>query len=97
MWINEISTIQLCVLVFFTQVAFILFRTLNVVYTSELNHVGSMITGAFVHLCWLLGISIGVKSVMYLDFWVILCSLVGGLSGTYIGIKLKKYLNKRKL
>jgi len=97
MWIDEISTLSLCMLVFVTQILFILFRTLNVVYTAELNHVGSMVTGALVHLSWLVAISIGVKSMMYLDTYVIISSLVGGLSGTYIGIKLKKYIDKNKL
>ena len=96
MWIDNVSTLELCVVVFFMQILFILFRTLNVVYTAELNHVGSMLTGSMVHICWLVTITIGVKSVMYMDVWVILCSLTGGLSGTYVGIKMKKYLNKRK-
>ena len=97
MWIETIPTWGLCVIVFLTQHLFIFARTMNVIYTAEHNTVGALISGTFVHLSWLLSIAIGVKSVMYLDFWVIACSLTGGLLGTYLGIRLKKYLNKRKL
>jgi len=96
MWIDELSTFELCVIVFLMQVLFIMLRTLNVVYTAELKHLGSMLTGALVHLCWLLTITIGVKSVMHGDFWIIASSLTGGLTGTYLGIRLKKYFNKKK-
>ena len=96
MWIENISTGWLCIMVFLTQISFIFTRTLNVIYTAEHNVVGTLISGVFVHLCWLLGIAIGVKSVMFLDWWVIACSLIGGLLGAYMGIRLKNLFNKKK-
>ena len=95
-WIMTLSALELGAMVFFTQLVFIFARTMNVIYVAEHNQWGSQSTGALVHLSWLLSIAIGVKSVMYLDWVVILFSMSGGLLGTYLGIKLKKYLQNRK-
>lgn len=95
-WIMGISPYLLGLIIFITQLIFIFSRTMNVIYTAEHNNAGTFYTGIAVHLSWLLSIAIGVKAVMFLDFFVIFCSLSGGLSGAYWGIQLKKNLNKRK-
>lgn len=91
-WLNGLSPFELGLIVFINQLFFIFARTLNVIYTAEKKIPGSIITGTVVHLTWLLSIAIGVKSVMYLDWLVIFFSLTGGLSGTWLGIKLKKWM-----
>jgi hypothetical protein len=55
-----------------------------------------LISGAIVHIAWLLGISIGVVSVkeILINFElsyipVVACSLAGGLLGSYIAMKKK--------
>lgn len=94
-WITDLSQFWLGALVFLVQLVFIFSRTLNVIYTAEHNSIMAQVTGALVHLSWLLSIAIGVKSVMYLDWFVILCSLTGGIAGTSWGIKLKKRWSAR--
>ena len=80
--------------VFLVQLIFIGCRTWNVraVANNDLKVV--LISGAFIHLSWLASIAIGAVSMnevisnfnwKYLP--VILCSLVGGLIGSYIGLK----------
>ena len=73
MWIETLNPIYLGIIVFMTQLVFIFARTLNVIYTSEHNTKGALLTGSLVHLSWLVSISIGVKSIMFLDWFVILC------------------------
>ena len=95
MWINDINEYLLGLIIFLSQIGFLFSRTLNVIYTAEQNIKASLISGVFVHLTSLISIAIGVKSIMYLDFFVILCSIGGGLLGTYYGLKIKKWLEKR--
>lgn len=94
-WLEELQIWHLCLIVFVTQFLFIFLRTMNVIYTAEQNLLGAKATSALVHLCWLLSIAIGVKSVMYLDWVVIVFSIAGGLIGTHYGIKLKQKLSKQ--
>jgi hypothetical protein len=82
-----------CVIVFFTQLSFVWLRTLNVRAVAIHNTTTVLITGAFVHITWLIGIAIGANS-MYkimndfrLDYLpIILCSLTGGLLGSWFGM-----------
>lgn len=94
MWLNNLSTPTLCVVVFVSQILFIFFRTINVIYTSERNYWVSAGTSVAIHLCWLLSITIGVKSIMSFDGWVILASAIGGASGTCLGIRFERLLSK---
>ena len=96
MWIEEIPIWLLCLIVFGVQICFVFFRTLNVIYTAEKRTLGALLTGIAVHLSWLLTVSIGVKSVMMLDFEIIAFSLSGGLLGTYLGIMLKKRIESKQ-
>ena len=82
--------------VFFTQLVFIWSRTWNVRAISDKNIPKVLISGAIVHIAWLLGISIGVVSVkeILINFElsyipVVACSLAGGLLGSYIAMKKK--------
>lgn len=86
--------LEYSITIFFTQLIFIGCRTWNVKAISKKDMKGALISGTFVHLSWLVSIGIGTLSIHELmkDFRlefipVLLCSLIGGLLGTYIGLK----------
>ena len=87
------------IIVFLTQLIFIGCRTWNVKAIASKNLAGVLISGAFVHLAWLVSIAIGSVSmheIMTNFKWeyvpIVACSLAGGLLGSYIGLKEKKKL-----
>ena len=91
--------LKLSVTVFIVQLVFIGFRTLNIRAVAEKNIVKVLYTGAIIHLSWLVGIAIGATTMheIMMDFrWeylpIIICSLAGGLIGSYMGLvnKIKK-------
>jgi hypothetical protein len=82
--------------VFVTQVIFIWARTWNVRSISNKNMKDVLLSGAVVHLAWLVSITLGVvsfKEIMLNFQWqylpVIVGSLSGGLIGSYLGLKEK--------
>lgn len=88
--------ILMCVTVFATQIVFIGARTLNVKAIADQNIPSVLLTGTVIHLSWLLSIAIGSVSMYELmtnfDLTyipVIICSLAGGLLGSYWGMKRK--------
>lgn len=83
--------------VFATQVIFIYCRTWNVKAISAGNIPAVLMTGALIHLAWLVSIAIGAASMhkLMVDFKleylpVVCCSLCGGLLGSYLAMKKKK-------
>lgn len=64
-------------------------RTINVIYTSEKNVSGAIISGAFSGLFWLLATTIGTASILQGVWQPIVFHLLGGAIGTYYGIKLE--------
>jgi hypothetical protein len=87
------SITTLTLLVFLNQLIFIGLRTYNVRTIADNKITASMITGFFIHLAWLLGISIGANAgIKILDGqWeylpVVLASSIGGLLGTFLAMK----------
>lgn len=90
--------LQYSIIVFITQLIFIGCRTWNVKAISNKDTSQVLISGAFIHLAWLVSISIGAISMheiitnfelSYLP--IIFCSLSGGLVGSYISMKSKKF------
>ena len=86
--------IKYSIIIFVTQLIFIGCRTWNVKAISKNDLTQVLISGTFVHLSWLVSITIGSVSmyeiinnfqIAYLP--IILCSLSGGLIGSYIGLK----------
>lgn len=84
------------ILIFINQLVFIGCRTWNVKAISRGNLKAAIISGAVVHVSWLVSIAIGsVSMVQIIENFsleyipVVCCSLVGGLIGTYIGMKEK--------
>jgi predicted MFS family arabinose efflux permease len=86
------------VTIFITQLIFIGCRTWNVKAISQNNILQTLLSGAIVHIAWLISISIGAISMNQIiaDFkWeytpIVFCSLVGGLMGSYAALKHKPY------
>jgi hypothetical protein len=80
--------------VFITQIVFIWSRTWNIRATARGNMVESITSGVVIHISWLISTAIGVSSIskMIEHFdWahipIIIASTVGGIIGTYIGMK----------
>ena len=89
--------LQYSIIIFITQLVFIGSRTLNVKAISKGNMAMALISGGVVHISWLVSIALGSVSMYEIinnyrwDYWpIVLCSLSGGLIGTYIGLKEKK-------
>lgn len=86
------------ILVFFTQLIFIGCRTWNVKAIAKHNIRAVLISGALVHLSWLVSIAIGAISMHEIisEFrWeylpIIGCSLSGGLLGSYLSMRSKMF------
>lgn len=84
------------IMIFFTQLVFIGCRTWNVRAISTGNLGQVLLSGAIVHITWLIGIALGSVSMYKIinDFsWdylpIVLCSLTGGLIGSWLGLKEK--------
>lgn len=85
-FLAEMSQWQLAVIVFMTQMIFLWFRTLNVIYTSEKKLWPSILTGLGIGASWLIAVSIGVNAIMQVQILPVLGHLLGGAIGTYIGM-----------
>lgn len=89
--------LKLSITIFVIQVVFIWSRTVNVRFIASGNIFGVLASGAVIHISWLISIAIGAASMheIITNFeWkflpVVLCSLAGGLIGSYIGMKAKE-------
>lgn len=89
--------VKLSLMVFFTQLIFIGCRTWNVKAIAKNNLGQVLLSGGIVHMSWLVSIAIGAVSMneiitdlKYEYLPVVICSLVGGLLGSYIGLKERK-------
>lgn len=88
---------MLALTIFTVQVIFLFGRTWNVRATASGNINQTLVSGALVHLSWLVGTAIGVHGMQQILFdfaWrdlpIVACSLAGSLLGTYLGFKTKK-------
>lgn len=75
------------ILVFFTQILMLYFRTINIYYTTHQNIFGSIWSNNANAIAWLLSITIGMNSMINGQIIPIIAYLVGGSLGTYFGIK----------
>lgn len=89
--------LNFCIIIFLSQVSFIAFRTWNVRAVAENNLIAALISGALLHLCWMVTIGIGSVSIKeiiinfnYTHIPVALASVLGGGIGTVIGMYKKK-------
>ena len=86
------------IIVFITQLIFIGCRTWNVKAIAAKDIPQVLISGAFVHISWLVSISIGAVSMHKIidNFeWsllpIVACSMSGGLIGSYLSMKSKRF------
>ena len=88
---------QLALIVFISQTIFLWFRTLNVIYTSKLKMIPSILTGVGIGISWLIAVAIGVNSILKLEILPLMGHILGGALGTYIGIvkEIKKSNNAK--
>lgn len=93
----ESEVLNYSIIIFITQLVFIGCRTWNVRAIAKDDLFQVLLSGAFVHLSWLVSIAIGSYSMYeiinnfqlaYLP--IVFCSLSGGLLGSYFGMKQKK-------
>ena len=77
-------------IVLLTQVIFLYFRTLNVMYTAEKKILLSIVTGNAIGLAWLISIAIGANAIMEMQWQPIVGHILGGTLGTYWGFKTRK-------
>ena len=99
------SIVELSLIVFINQLIFIYCRTWNVKAVADGDIAQALISGAFVHIAWLTGITIGVVSMkeLLINFKleytpVVILSLAGGLLGTYWAMsrRIKREQSKTK-
>lgn len=95
------NVLNYSIIMFVTQLIFIGCRTWNVRAISKQDLSGALISGAIVHLSWLVSISIGsvsmyeiMKHFKFEYLPIIACSLSGGLIGTYLALKEKRKKKK---
>ena len=83
-------------LIFVIQVFFLWARTWNIRSIAKGDIAGALISTAIINLSWLMNVAIGgvgMTKIVNGDMTgvlPVLCSLAGGLIGTYIGLKQKK-------
>jgi len=74
------------IIVFITQICLLYLRTINVVYTTELNIIGAMWSNSLFAIAWLLSTSIGLNALLNANILPLIAFLVGGSFGTYLGL-----------
>tara|TARA_R110000765_G_scaffold418289_1_gene521652 strand:+ start:478 stop:798 length:321 start_codon:yes stop_codon:yes gene_type:complete len=82
-----------------TQVIFLFFRTLNVMYVAEHRLMPSIVTGTAIGLAWLVTIAIGVGAMMDGQWQPIAAHVIGGIIGTVWGFwkKGREEIKSKKL
>jgi hypothetical protein len=90
--------LKFALMMFASQLVFIGLRTVNVRAVASGNLTMALITGAGIHIAWLVSIALGsfsmyeiVANFKWEYTWIVLASTSGGLLGTWMGMKKKKY------
>lgn len=76
--------------VIITQVVFLYFRTLNIMYVAEKRKLLAILTGNGIAIAWLISITIGINAIQELQWQPMLGHLIGGTIGTWLGFKTRK-------
>ena len=82
-------------IVLITQIFFVFFRTLNVIYNSRKQLLPTIITGNIIGICWLITISFGITAVINMQWQPILAHIVGGTIGVIYGFKAENKLKNK--
>jgi len=94
--IDSLSTIEISIILFFSQILFLGARSLNVIYTANEEVWKAVGSGLVVAIFWLTSLSLGISSVFKGEYLPVLAWLIGGSVGTYYSFKLKKLLDRIK-
>ena len=62
-------------------------RTINVIYTTERRVWATILSNIGISITWLFSVGITTKSVMDGSWQPIMAYLIGGVIGTYFGVK----------
>jgi len=82
------------IVIFIAQLLYMYFRTINVIYTSEMRLFPTMLSGLGLDTSWLISVAIGLTSVMTGDWQPILAFLAGATLGRLWGIKQEQIKHK---
>jgi uncharacterized protein (DUF486 family) len=74
-------------IILISQIAFIYFRTINVIHTTNKDWKKAILSGWGVGITWLMSVSLGVNSMINMQWQPIVAFLLAGAIGTFIGIK----------
>lgn len=83
------------IIVLASQILFLFFRTLNIKYTSRDMRLGAVLSGMGIGLCWLTSIKMSIDAINDWDPLTIGAYFIGGATGTWIGMSMKKKPNER--
>ena len=83
------------VIVFTTQVSFILLKSLNIIYVAEKRYIPACSTAAFGGLSWLISLHLGNISIGNMRLLPIVSFLSGNAMGTYIAIAYEQKISER--
>lgn len=78
---DNLNIIFQAILVFVTQYLFIYFRVINIEAQINKNRFKLFMSGAIVHITYLVSMAIGVTAVLKGNIFLIACSLIGSLLG----------------
>jgi uncharacterized protein YebE (UPF0316 family) len=75
------------IIVFVTQIAFLYFRTVNVIYTTKHNMIGAILTNIGTSITWIVSTGFSMNSFITGSWLPIVSFVLGGIIGTYYGVK----------
>ena len=76
-------------IVLFTQMLMIYFRTVNIIYTTRNHMLGAILSNVGITVMWLMSTIVGVNSIISGQWPSILSFIIGGAIGTYYGMRYK--------
>ena len=83
------------IVIFFTQIFLIYWRTINILFITNKNITGAIWTNNLGAILSLISMSIGVNSIYHSQWVPIIFFLLGGSIGTYFGVKKDIKLDKK--
>lgn len=85
--LEALSTYEMALLVFITQILFLWFRTLNLKYVQNDKILMAIVTSNCIAITWLVSVTIGVSALLGGEPLPIIAHLAGGSLGTYLGMR----------
>ncbi len=87
----EYLTVELqALIVFVSEIVFLYLKTINVKAISEGSVGKAIVSNTGVSICWVVGVTISINSILNGHFLPIVAFLVGGAIGTALAMKKKR-------